>query len=305
MGRKFFLAGLTLVALSTLASAHPRRTIRPDGTAQLRDFVATPPDRNGHVFARQVLDASTGSGQVKSKTIFLSHTGATLDPGDNNSSAFTSSIVTEEATIGGWNIDDASWQQTVTCIQNMYSAFDVTVTDQDPGNVDHILALIGGSPEDVGLPDNVAGVSPFTTDCGIIENSIAFTFTDVLGDDPQTVCEVMSQEIAHSFGLDHEMLPEDPMTYLDYSGDRTFQDNMATCGEYDPRKCGINGNVCRPMQNSVQLLTARLNGDGTDGSGSDSSTPGAGCTVGGSSSALVGLALLGLVRRRRVVTSTM
>ena len=28
------------------------------------------------------------------------------------------------------------------------------------------------------MPDDVLGVSPFTTDCAIIENSIVFTFTE-------------------------------------------------------------------------------------------------------------------------------
>jgi len=267
MGRSFLLAGLTLLALPTLATAHskhahhpPIRPIRADGTAAIHEFVATRPDARGHVLARQVMNASVG-GQVQSKTIYLNHNGVELTPGDNNSQTQTSSIVTDIAEIDAWDIDDDSWAQTVACIQNMYAGFDVVVTDQDPGNVPHIEAVIGGSPEDVGLPDNVAGVSPFTSDCGIIENSIAFTFTDALGDDPQTVCEVMSQEIAHSFGLDHEMLPEDPMTYLDYNGDRTFQDDMATCGEYDGRMCGINGSICRTKQNSVQLLTARLGGE--------------------------------------------
>ena len=86
--------------------------------------------------------------------------------------------------------------------------------------------------------------------------------TDVLPDDPRTVCEVIAQEIAHSFGLDHEMLPADPMTYLDYNGDRTFQDRMVSCGEYADRTCGINGSTCRQRQNSVALLKERLGAHG-------------------------------------------
>lgn len=47
------------------------------------------------------------------------------------------------------------------------------------------------------------------------------------------MCEVMAQEIAHSYELDHQTLPTDPMSYLEYDGDREFQDEDAFCGEFD------------------------------------------------------------------------
>src|SRR5262249_52971328 len=134
-----------------------------------------------------------------------------------------------------------------------------------------------------------------------------FTFTDVLPDDAQTVCEVMAQEIAHSFGLDHEMLPSDPMTYLDYDGDRTFKDEMASCGEYSDRMCGINGTMCRQRQNSVALLKQRLGARGsrsggavTDRNNSAGSGTTGGCTAaGGGTGGAMALAFLGFFRRRR------
>jgi hypothetical protein len=186
----------------------------------------------------------------------------------------------------------------------MYSRWDIRVTDQDPGaSVSHIEALIGGSPLDLGLPDNVAGISPFTEDCGVIPKSIVFTFTDILDDNPQLVCEIISQEIAHSFGLDHEMLAEDPMTYLDYAGPRTFQDSMAHCGEYDARDCGINGSVCRKMQSSVQVLDQRLGLAGSDPSSTNAQAPGdpmtGGCAAGRDSSWLIGILVAIALRRSR------
>jgi hypothetical protein len=68
----------------------------------------------------------------------------------------------------------------------------------------------------------------------------------------------MSQEVAHSYGLDHEMLASDPMTYLQYNGNRSFKDQTVSCGEYQNRPCGIGGSTCRASQNSVQLLYARV-----------------------------------------------
>jgi hypothetical protein len=307
--RSIGLAFTTLTIFAPLAqAAHPQQAIKPEGTASPREFVATAPSPRGFAFARQVLPAqATASVRAQSRVIYLNHDGAILTPGDNDATQQVSSIVAEPTAINGWDIDDQTWADTVACIANIYAPFDVTITDQDPGDVPHIEALVGGDPRDVGLPDNVAGVSPFTSDCSIIENSIVFTFTDVLSDDAQTVCEVMAQEIAHSFGLDHEMLPSDPMTYLAYDGDRTFKDEMASCGEYSDRTCGINGTMCRQRQNSVALLDQRLGvrggGDGgaaTNRNNAAGSGMAGGCTAaGGGAGGAMALAFLGIFHCRR------
>jgi MYXO-CTERM domain-containing protein len=312
------IAFTTLTIFAPLAQAGhlqpAQQAIKPEGTARPLEFVATEAtaQSRGYAFARQVLAAQTNrpseSVTAQSRVIYLNRDGAILRPGDNDATRQVSSIVNEPTEIAGWGVDDATWSDTVSCIAGIYARFDVTVTDQDPGDTPHIEAMFGGSPGDLGLPDNVAGVSPFTSDCSIIENSIVFVFTDILPDDSQLVCEVISQEIAHSFGLDHEMLPSDPMTYLDYAGDRTFQDEMASCGEYSDRSCGINGTTCRRRQNSVALLEQRIGRRAAAGTGSGSGSaqdpagsgiPG-GCTVaGGSTPGAMALALLGVLRRRR------
>jgi uncharacterized protein (TIGR03382 family) len=316
--RRLGLTFTTLTIFAPLAqAAHPQQAIKPEGSADPLEIVATEPRPTssgpGLRFARQVLPAAAApaSAVAQSRVIYLNRDGVVLTPGDNDSVRQTSSIVTEPTAIAGWDVDDAAWADTVACVQDIYQAFDVTVTDRDPGDVPHIEALFGGHPRDVGLPDNVGGVSPFTTDCGIIEHSIVFAFTDVLPADTRAVCEVAAQEIAHSFGLDHELLASDPMTYLDYAGDRTFQDSMASCGEFTGRSCGINGNTCRARQNSVQLLRQRLgargNGAGTTGgagSAAPNGDPGApaagGCAAGGGGGGIaMALAMLGALRRRR------
>ncbi|HWU86082.1 MAG TPA: MYXO-CTERM sorting domain-containing protein [Kofleriaceae bacterium] len=252
------------------------------------------------------LSSRRASPRAQSRTIYLNRDGALLRPGDNDARLSTSSIVQEPTLVTPWEIDDDMWADTVACMREIYAPFDVTITDEDPGDAPHIEAVFGGHPNDVGLPSNVAGVSPFTTDCGIIENSVVFTFTDVLPDDPRVMCEVMAQEIAHSFGLDHELLAEDPMTYLDYPGERTFQDKTVSCGEDVARPCGIDAHVCWQKQNSVRLLESRLgrHGTGAPGASETSHTTTAepevgGCQTSGSAGAPLALALAGLYRRRR------
>jgi uncharacterized protein (TIGR03382 family) len=214
----------------------------------------------GLEFLRQVVPAApiAATGLAKTRTIYLNHNGAMLTPGFNDSKTNTSTIVTRATQVPGWNASAADWAATVACMKDIWSRFDVTVTDVDPGATPHIEALFARAAADVGMTTNVGGISPFSANCSVIESSIVFAFTDNLPKQPRVICEVMSQEIAHSYGLDHELVASDPMTYLAFTGDREFQDREASCGESTARPCGIGGVTCRATQNSAQLLLSRL-----------------------------------------------
>ncbi len=226
------------------------------------DFTTAP---DGTVMARQAVATASGL-QARSRTLYLNRFGATLYPGANDSRTQTSSIVTRQVAMAGWSASTAQWQEVVACMREIWAPFDVVVTDVDPGQTRHVEVLVGGSPEDLGLPPKIAGVAPMSTSCGIVEDAIVFAFPDNLHGVPQKICEVMSQEIGHSYGLDHELEAADPMTYLSYSGHRSFQDRTAACGETTARPCGVAGNSCRPDQNSVRLLLERLGAAGSDNS---------------------------------------
>jgi len=246
-----------VIAIPTLAAADV--SLKEPRTAGYFEFIASQPTDTDITFVRKLLPPNGNiTALAQSKIIYLNHTGVTLYPGDDDSRTNRSSIISSTAQVPAWNTSAATWTATVACMKDMFSRFDVTVTDVDPGMTPHMEAVFGGSPQNIGMPSGVGGVSPFTDDCGIIENSIVFTFTSVFPDNAQVICEVMSQEVAHSYGLDHEMLASDPMTYLSYSGKRTFKDQTVSCGEYQNRPCGIGGSTCRPNQNSVQLLLQRL-----------------------------------------------
>lgn len=204
------------------------------------------------------------SARAASRTIYLNRTGVTLSPGMNDARANTSSLVSAQVHVPGWQASSDLWSQTVTCLREMFAPFDVHLTETDPGNVQHIEAVFGGSAATLGLPVNSAGVSPFSTSCKVIESSIVFTFTDVIPQNARVACEVMAHEIAHSYGLDHELLASDPLSYLSYAGKRAFQDVLADCGEVSPRACGIEGwPSCREKQNSYALLMERIGAAGT------------------------------------------
>jgi len=262
-----------LLLVPAVASAEGRQLyLNAAGEAQDLEFVGEA-RADGLVMARQVLPASErpivgdfsdgpNLAVAQSRIIYMNKNGVTLAPGNNDSRTNKSTIVTQTTTFAAWNVTAANWATTMSCMRDLFSRFDVQIVDTDPGNVPHMEAVFGGSPTQAGMPSNVAGVSPFTTDCSVIENSIVFTFTGAFQFTPREACEIMAQEVAHSYGLDHELLASDPMTYLQYNGNRAFQDMTASCGESTARNCGINGSVCRANQNSVTLLKERIGNAG-------------------------------------------
>lgn len=258
-----WMATLVLALAPALAAAEQRPTLPAGSATAYGEIVVGPATIDDLRFARQVLPpiappAGGTAALAQSRVIYLNKDGVTLTPGTNDARTNRSSIVTQTTTIAPWSVSPTTWSATVACMRDVFAAWDVTIVEADPGNVPHIEAVFAGSPTQLGLDPTVAGISPFTTDCAVIESSIVFTFTQVLPADARLACEIMAQEVAHSYGLDHELLAPDPLSYLAYDGNRSFQNQAAACGETTARPCGIGGSACRPDQNSVALLTERL-----------------------------------------------
>src|SRR5262245_25096227 len=148
------------------------------------------------------------------RVIYLNKDGISVTRGIDDSSNNVSSVPPGAAAVSAWSYGDDAWTRLVSCVRDMYAPFDVTITDVDPGASAHVESVVGGRPGQVGLPSYVGGVSPFASNCSVIERSIVYTFSEIYGGDLQKICETVAQETAHSFGLDHELECRDPMTYL-------------------------------------------------------------------------------------------
>lgn len=165
---------------------------------------------------------------------------------------------------------DAAWNALLTCVQEVYSPFSITVSDQLPSNgVSFTEAIVAGNPTEIGLSNDILGVGVVYPDCSPSDNIISFSFANHefgtgLARTYET-CWTVAQETAHSFGLDHEYqftdgqsACSDPMTYrMDCGGQKFFRNKPAACGEYVARTCKCGG-----VQNSVNKLTQVL-GAGT------------------------------------------
>jgi len=255
----------SLLSLPAIATAETNSSPLEPYSAPVQGWMSAQ-RADGLQTVRQVLPASHGTDVLAAATpliIYVNRTGVTLTPGDNDSRNNRSTLVDQTTAIPAYQTSDAAWAEIMSCFRKIYEPFAVTVTDSDPGNVPHMESIVTTLSSTIGLDPNVGGVSPYTIGCTPISNSIVFTFGKAFGDDPETICEVMAQETAHSVGLDHEMLASDPMTYLQYNGLQAFRDETVSCGEFQNRNCGLQGE-CGASQNSYQLLLERIGpGGGT------------------------------------------
>jgi MYXO-CTERM domain-containing protein len=241
------IAALGVVTTTSNASAdEPMFDDRPHGTYVKVD---TPDELSGETPVQH------GGGAPHVLFLQRCEGGLTIYPGGGGSIADESEIVSGTINFPPFPYGDTAWNQVVEITRDLFSPFNITVTDVDPGNTPHDEAVVCGDGAMAGFA-GAGGVAPFS--CGVINNAITFTFADTLGNNTQLIAEVIGQEAAHAWGLDHEYLCEDPMTYLSGCGNKTFQDFDAQCGEYNPRQCSCGGNTQNSYQHIIDTFGASM-----------------------------------------------
>ncbi len=233
------LAGLTLVSAAGRAAAAP-----VDGTPVGSDQVslAERPSTD-YVWEPRPVNAAPAA---VSRTLFLNNckpNGCQLRSGTTDSRYDYSSIPRNGASnLTAFGYSDAVWQQVVQCVKETFSPFNIAVTTVDPGTTPHMEVMIAGRPTDIGLSNGIGGIAPF--DCGYIENSLCFAFSNVYAGNVNEICATAAQEVAHTWSLDHVTEPSDPMTYFPYNGHRFFKNAAVTCGSDCVNGQGPFGQSC-------------------------------------------------------------
>ena len=173
------------------------------------------------------------------------------------------------STLSEWAWTDAEWADLVQCMKDVYSPYNVVVTDVQPAPTeDYNEALVAGLPSELGLPNNYGGIAPIAPGCQVVDHGMSFSFANLYVATTERVheiCWTAAQEVGHTYGLDHEYeffdhtsACNDPMTYRDdCGGEKFFRNKTAHCGEYQARDC-----LCSLQQTDHKLLTAIL-GPGT------------------------------------------
>ena len=163
---------------------------------------------------------------------------------------------------------DADWNAVLTCVKEVYSPFDVQVTDVRPAaGVSFHMAIVAGRSSDIGLGPQILGIAPSSRDCTPQDNVISFSFANAhpgsTNERILNLCWTAAQESAHAFGipnhswafpaLNNRSACNDPMTYrTDCGGQKFFRNEIATCGDYQenvpPPSCGTTQNSHLKLQ---------------------------------------------------------
>lgn len=204
--------------------------------------------------------ALTGRAPAPSRVIFLDRSPRTIAPGDDDAARGVSSVVGHQGEVArslpGWKGSARAWTDTVACVRRVFAPYAVEVTDVAPSTAEHVLVVVGGRPSDLGVRDRrVAGLAPFSGE--VIPRPVVFAFAAAQGHRPQAVCETIAMEVAHAYGLDHEHLCSDVMSYLAPCGKRRFVDRDARCGEARPRDCASGAATQNSHRRLASVLGAR------------------------------------------------
>jgi hypothetical protein len=204
----------------------------------------------GATDAQSSIDAGDCS---DSRVFFLNRGGGSYTPGMDDSSANVSGVLSGPATVDPWTVGDTDWNDLIACIRSKFAAYNVEVTDVDPGAATHVEAVFVGNPQQVPPLDNagVTGVSPFN--CSEIRRAVIL-LNPLSQADTTARCENAAHVLGASVGLDKTYHCPDLMTFLSGCGEKSFVDMDMQCGEYEARACDCGGTT----QNSHQLLTERL-----------------------------------------------
>ncbi len=282
---KRYLAAWVMVALGGSAHAapgaeHSAISIMPDAARpHLRDVMVpmTHPQ------------ASQPPAAVNTLTLFLTNclpSGCSVKTGSPDARTDTSDIPNRASTLSAYSYGTTSWTSVMSCMKNVMSRFNITVTDQRPSSGDYFQVMIAGSPSDLGLSSDIGGIADFNCQSpgqcfgSYVSDDLVFAFSEAFGGSVNDICATAAQEIAHAWNLDHVVDASDPMTYNNYTGIRQYHDNE-TCGSdcvsgQSPFGLTCNGtndstatHTCMgsgtATQNEVQVITALF--------GSSSATP--------------------------------
>lgn len=184
--------------------------------------------------------------------IFLNRHGGSYRRGDDDSSDNTSSILPMDADLlplaGG-----LAWDELVACVEEAFAGFRVRVTEEDPGDVDHLeIVLTGSTAAAFGLDPGVTTLSAHL--CDGVPRGTGFVFAPAIWPDMPGRCAAATAAAGTLLGLEWTVQSGDFMSYdFDYP-DKAFRNVDAACGTTAPTTCTCAGT----MQNSYRRLLEKL-----------------------------------------------
>ncbi len=169
--------------------------------------------------AQPAITSDERPAQLGSKILFVNFDGGSLnacgndDPHDNCTTIFP-------GTVEPYSGDAANRAAVIQTVRKRVADFGITVTDQRPGSGDYDMEMVGNwqgsNPDFAGIApagdcwDNYGGETSFTLEVSTSADAIA---------------EIMLQELAHTWGLDHVDDKADLLYPTTEGSNKTFVDD--------------------------------------------------------------------------------
>ena len=236
---------------------HEATPMDADGVAERRaSFEAMLAERNWIELGDQVGPASPDGGFLQPTepvaawttpphraTIFLNFFGTdTLSPG-TNSALDESSCLSGSMSWPGFGGTEQQALALIEVFETQMAPYGIRIAydERPPAHLPYAMVMMGGTPQLLGLPNGVLGVS-CSSDCGDFWwRDTTFAFTDAINPDNAEVLGTTAlHEAAHAFGLAHIDDSSKIMHPFVGSGDVTWEQ---TCTPYNDATGGIN---CMP-----------------------------------------------------------
>lgn len=194
---------------------------------------------------------------TSSHTLFVNSClpgGCAVTRGQDSSITNTSSIASQNTTMSAWTYGPEAWETVMECVRQNFAPFDIDVTDVDPGTASHFEVMVGGTSFELSPSiQDAGGIAPSISCNAQRNNSLAFVFAAQTSNLPY-LCNAITHEAGHMYGLSHSLDARDPMTYMQLSQPKTWTNAEQMCGtdagERQPCRCFQSTN----LQNSFRYL---------------------------------------------------
>lgn len=212
----FFALGLLVptVATATPVPADDARVEPQPDTATVRRAIATAPRPSEQP---SIVDDARPQ-RLGSKILYVNFDGGELNACGNNDPQQNCTTIFP-GTVEPYSGDVANRAAIIQVVRKRVADFGITVTDQRPGSGDYDMEMVGNW---AGSNPDFAGIAPAGDCWDNYGGEVSFTLEASTSADG--VAEIMLQELAHTWGLDHVDEKQDLLYPTTEGSNKTFRD---------------------------------------------------------------------------------
>ena len=223
-GRSVVLSVVSALTLPGLASAEEPETwsmsraeLEAVGLGQSRGMpVPVPAD------ADRLRPPTQPKAHASAGVVFVNFDGAQLTPGSDDAKSNVTQITNLAGSFAPYG-EGTKREAVMQALMTDWAAYDVLITDERPASGEYTMNMTGPTNPFGG---GVLGIAPLDCNDSQTHSNITYAFHSVNDQFSAAVtATTVSQEVAHSYGLEHVDEPGDIMNPFNAGGDASFIDS--------------------------------------------------------------------------------